>query len=192
LAGLRRRRFSVGSCHPLQTFNSASGGVRLARKSFFCVEGDPSAVRAARNLVRRIGARHFEIKPGAKGLYHAAAVLASGGVTALVSISLEALRACSLGELQSRSVLLPLVEGTIRNVRSAGPARALTGPVRRGDAGTIRLNLDALGKIDPDWRELYRLLSRRALVLARHARTPGERLESVSQLVAAPISNRKR
>ncbi|HEU4390379.1 MAG TPA: Rossmann-like and DUF2520 domain-containing protein [Blastocatellia bacterium] len=191
LADLRPRGFSVGSCHPLQTFPSTTAALELVQRSYFCVEGDRPAVRAARNLVRRVGAQYFEIKPDEKSLYHSAAVLGSGGVTALLSVSLEILARCNLGERQSLRVLLPLVEGTVNNIRGIGPARALTGPVPRGDAGTVRMNLEALGKIDPDWRELYRLLSRRAVALTRDAGIPSEKIKAVLPLLTSPARKRK-
>jgi predicted short-subunit dehydrogenase-like oxidoreductase (DUF2520 family) len=126
-------------------------------------------MRAARRLVKKIGAHHFEIPTEMKSLYHAAAVMASGGVTALVSISLEMLARCGLSEAQARRVLLPLVEGTVANIHAVGPARALTGPVRRGDAGTVTRNLHALAAVDASWREIYRQLAARGLVLAERA-----------------------
>jgi predicted short-subunit dehydrogenase-like oxidoreductase (DUF2520 family) len=158
--------FSVGSCHPLQTFESPARAIDRARASYFCIEGEARAVRAARKLVRRIGARHFEIPTEMKSLYHAAAVMASGGVVALFSISLEMLARCGLDEAESKKVLLPLIEGTIANVRALGPARALTGPVRRGDTGTVERNMKALAAIDSSWLEVYRLLAARSLSLA--------------------------
>jgi predicted short-subunit dehydrogenase-like oxidoreductase (DUF2520 family) len=158
--------FSVGSCHPLQTFESPERAISHARAGYFCVEGEARAVRAARKLVRRIGARHFEISTEMKSLYHAAAVMASGGVVALVSVSLEMLARCGLSEAESQKVLLPLIESTIANVRALGPARALTGPVRRGDSGTVERNMKALAAVDLNWLEIYRLLAARSLSLA--------------------------
>jgi predicted short-subunit dehydrogenase-like oxidoreductase (DUF2520 family) len=73
---------------------------------------------------------------------------------------------CGLSEREAADVLLPLIEGTIANVRSVGPARALTGPVRRGDAGTVERNIEALKGMDPSWLEAYRLLARRGVELA--------------------------
>ena len=169
LSPLVARGFSVGSCHPLQTFESPARAISRAQSSYFCIEGEAAAVRAARKLVRRIGARHFEIPTGMKSLYHAAAVMASGGVVSLVSISLEMLTRCGLSEAESKKVLLPLVEGTIANVRAVGPAGALTGPVRRGDAGTVRRNMEALASVHSDWLEIYRLLAARSLSLAEDA-----------------------
>jgi predicted short-subunit dehydrogenase-like oxidoreductase (DUF2520 family) len=165
LAALRDAHFAVGSCHPLQTFESPKQALGVIRQSYFCVEGDVRAVRAARMFVRRIGARAFEIPTAMKPLYHAAAVMACGGVTALLSASLNALQHCGLKEAEARCVLLPLSEATLANVHAVGPHRALTGPVRRGDVGTVQQNLDALGAIDAQWRTLYRLLAAQSLRL---------------------------
>ncbi|HKP86671.1 MAG TPA: DUF2520 domain-containing protein, partial [Blastocatellia bacterium] len=165
LSPLAARGFSTGSCHPLQTFESPARALELIPNSYFCIEGEPRAARAARRLVRRIGARYFEIPTELKSLYHAAAVMASGGVVALISISLEMLNRCGLSDAESRKVLLPLVEGTIANARAVGPRRALTGPVARGDAGTVRRNMKAIAAVDKQWLEIYRQLAARSLTL---------------------------
>src|SRR5262245_49799497 len=77
LALLRLRGFVTGSCHPLQTFESARRSFGSIRRSYFCIEGQPLAVRIARKLVRDMGGRTFEIPTRQKELYHAGAVLAS-------------------------------------------------------------------------------------------------------------------
>jgi len=170
---------SIGSCHPLQTFESPARALASAPASYFCIEGEPKAMRAARRLVRAIGARYFEIPTGMKSLYHAAAVMASGGVVALLSVSLDLLARCGLSDTESKKVLLPLVEGTIANLRAVGPRRALTGPVRRGDAGTVKRNMEALSSVDPDWLELYRLLAVRSLALAKASGIEEESFEEL-------------
>jgi predicted short-subunit dehydrogenase-like oxidoreductase (DUF2520 family) len=179
LEPLRRRGFSTGSCHPLQTFEDPARAMRLISKSFFCVEGDRRAVTTARKLVRDIGGSSFQVPTEMKGLYHAAAVLASGGVVALLSICLEALAECGLPPGQALAVLTPLVEGTVDNVRELGPAAALTGPVRRGDVSTIRKNLDALARADCQWAELYRHLAQRSVLLAEQVGGPTENLSGI-------------
>lgn len=165
LDALRELGFAVGSCHPLQTFESSRQALGVIQQSYFCVEGDRRAVRAARAFVRQIGARAFEIPTAMKPLYHAAAVMACGGITALLSASLDALQRCGLNEAEARRVLLPLSEATLANVRAVGPRRALTGPVRRGDVGTVRQNLDALGAADAQWQAVYRMLAAQSLRL---------------------------
>jgi predicted short-subunit dehydrogenase-like oxidoreductase (DUF2520 family) len=165
LEALNQFGMNVGSVHPLQTFESPRSALATVASSFFCIEGEPGAVRAARRLVRDMGARYFEIPTEMKSLYHAAAVLASGGVVALLSFSLEMLVRCGLGPTEARRVLFPLVQGTVANVSALGAERALTGPVRRGDSGTIARNLAALGAVDPEAAEVYRRLALRAVTL---------------------------
>lgn len=140
-------------------------------------------MRTARKLVRDIGARYFEIDTEMKSSYHAAAVMASGGVTALLSISLEILERTGLNKSQARKALLPLVEGTIANVRDVGPERALTGPVRRGDRGTVELNMKAIADLDSEWLEIYRLLSRQSLTLTRRTGADQQTLRKLYALL---------
>jgi predicted short-subunit dehydrogenase-like oxidoreductase (DUF2520 family) len=189
LTALVASGFSIGSCHPLQTFESPARAIIRAKTSYFCIEGEARAVRVARQLVRKIGARHFEIPTEMKSLYHAAAVMASGGVVSLVSISLEMLARCGLTEAESNQVLLPLVEGTIANVRAVGLARALTGPVRRGDTGTVKRNMEAVALIQSSWLEIYRLLAARSLSLAEEAGLDEKSLAELRRLLKT--KNRK-
>lgn len=184
LTPLARIGFQTGSCHPLQAFESPQSAVAKIQSSYFCIEGSPRAARAARRLVGRIGASHFEIATAMKSLYHAAAVMASGGVTALVSISIEMLSRCGLTDDQSARVLLPLVEGTIANMRAVGTARSLTGPIRRGDAGTVERNMKALNETERDWVEAYRLLSRRSIILAEQVGVDKQALKKLRRILS--------
>lgn len=183
LHSLSRLGMSIASCHPLQTFASPERAIDLISKTWFCIEGEARAVRAARRLVRDIGAQHFEIDTEMKSLYHAAAVMASGGVTALLSISLEMMEQVGLSQLKARQALSPLVEATVANTRDVGPARAITGPVRRGDAGTVNLNMNAIAALDAEWLELYRALARRSLLLAERAGTNPQALAKLHLLL---------
>jgi predicted short-subunit dehydrogenase-like oxidoreductase (DUF2520 family) len=172
LAALRGSGFAVGSCHPLQVFESPRQALAIIRQSYFCIEGDAGAVRAARSFVRQIGARSFEIPTDRKPLYHAAAVLAAGGVTALLSVSFDALGRCGLNEAQARRVLLPLTKANVANVGAVGLRRALAGPVRRGDVGTVRRNMEALAANDLQWLTIYRLLAAQGLSLVESQINP--------------------
>jgi len=138
----------------------------------FAIEGDAEAVRLARRLARDVGGRPVRLRAGAKALYHAAAVLASGHVTALLDTSLEAMRRAGLGEREALAAVLPLVTGTIANVEAAGTEAALTGPFARGDEGTIARNRAALEAVDPRAAEVYDLLGERSREIARRRRSP--------------------
>jgi predicted short-subunit dehydrogenase-like oxidoreductase (DUF2520 family) len=82
-------------------------------------------------------------------------------------------------------VLLPLVEATVANVRERGPSLALTGPVRRGDAGTVERNLKALSAVNPAWLEVYRLLAAQGAELAEKTGTAAPALDAIRGLLNA-------
>ena len=80
----------------------------------------------------------------------------------------------------ARPALAGLAAGAVENVAARGPAAALTGPVARGDARTVRLHLGRLSGAD---RALYSLLARQALVLAGEAGLPPEAAARVGQVL---------
>lgn len=171
LGALGERGASTGSCHPLQSFATAELGAERLPGSAFAIEGDRAAVAAATRLVRDIGGRPVRLGAGAKALYHAAAVMASGHVTALLDASLEAMRAAGLGESEALEAVLPLVEGTIGNIRRKGTRDALTGPFARGDQTTIERNRAALMAVSEDLARLYDELGARSRVIAKRSGT---------------------
>ena len=67
-----------------------------------------------------------------------------------------------------------LVEDTLSNVRSKSPSSALTGPIVRGDSDTVRLHLETLDRIAPQWNTLYRAMARATVDMAFEA----ERIDS--------------
>jgi predicted short-subunit dehydrogenase-like oxidoreductase (DUF2520 family) len=162
LEGLRAGGARVGSMHPLQSFATPELGVARVAGSVFAIEGDREAVAVARRIARDVGGRPVRLRAGAKALYHAAAVLAAGHVTALLDMSVEAMRAAGLDEEEALAAVLPLTRGTLANVEAAGTAGALTGPFARGDEGTIARNRAALEALDPRIAEVYDTLGARS------------------------------
>ena len=160
----------IGSMHPLQSFATPELGAARVAGSVFAIEGDREAVALARRLARDVGGRPVQLKAGTKALYHAAAVLAAGHVTALLDMSVQAMRAAGLDERDALAAVLPLVRGTLANVEAAGTAAALTGPFARGDEGTIARNRAALAALDPALAEVYDALGQRSRKLRRAMR----------------------
>lgn len=165
LAPLREKHWSTGSLHPLVSVSEPKAGARLLRGAFWCVEGDKRAVRLARTIVSDLEGKSFAISSDKKPLYHAAAVMASGNVTALFDVALEMLRDCGLNPKQAQAALLPLLASAVRNLEELDPARALTGTFARGDLETVKRHLEAL-KNNRSALEIYRLLGRRSLELS--------------------------
>lgn len=165
LAPLRKKDWSAGSLHPLVSVSEPIAGANLLRGAFWCVEGDKRAVRLGRSLVRDLDGNSFSIDSTMKPLYHAAAVMVSGNVTALFDVALEMLGECGLTRKQAQRALLPLLTSAVKNLEKHDPARALTGTFARGDVETVKRHL-AILKGNEAALQLYRLLGRRSLVLA--------------------------
>jgi predicted short-subunit dehydrogenase-like oxidoreductase (DUF2520 family) len=186
LRTLREVGFSVGSLHPLVSVSDPVQGAISLRSAFFCLEGDEEAVRVARKIVRALEAQSFSIEAKRKALYHAAAVMGSGHVTALFDIATEMLAACGLSERRAREILLPLVQSAIENLRTSDPAQALTGTFARADLSTVRRHLAALkSQKMTDARAAYVLLGRRSLRLAKEADVPSGALREIERILTA-------
>ena len=138
-------------------------------------------------MAEAIGGRPVRLGRGAKPAYHAAAMLAAGGLVALLDAIAELGRVAGLDEAGSLAVFGPLIEQTLGNARAIGIRGALTGPLTRGDEGTLRAHLAELGAHAPGVLELYRALARRELALAeaRGALAP-EGAERVRSSLANP------
>ncbi len=126
-------------------------------------------------MATAIGAHAVRLAPGTKAAYHAAAVLAAGGFVAL----LDAIAELGPGGRPRRGrrrwpIYGPLIEQTLGNARALGIRAALTGPMTRGDVGTLEAHLAALAAHAPDVLPLYRAAAEREIVLAeeRGALTP--------------------
>jgi predicted short-subunit dehydrogenase-like oxidoreductase (DUF2520 family) len=165
LTPLRKKGWSTGSLHPLVSVSEPKAGAGLLRNAFWCVEGDKRAVRMARAIVRDLDGKSFSISSDKKPLYHAAAVMVSGNVTALFDIALEMLGECGLTRTQAQQALLPLLASAVRNLAEMNPSQALTGTFARGDVETVKRHL-ALLKSNASALAAYRLLGLRSLELA--------------------------
>jgi predicted short-subunit dehydrogenase-like oxidoreductase (DUF2520 family) len=182
LAPLRARGVRVGSMHPLASVSEAEAGAASLRTAFYCVEGDAAAVRAARRVVRDLGGESFRVESRHKPLYHAAAVMAAGHVTALFDVAVDTLGRCGLTERRAQAVLLPLLRSVVENLSERTPARALTGSFSRADAETVGKHLLALGGLeDSDALAVYKLLGAHSLKLAERAGADRDAVEKVRQ-----------
>jgi predicted short-subunit dehydrogenase-like oxidoreductase (DUF2520 family) len=168
LAPLAAAGFATGSLHPLVSISDPRTGSEKLRGAFYCLEGDATANRVARSLVKDLKGHSFHIDSNFKPLYHAAAVMASGHVTALIALATEMLVECGLDEKTARRVLMPLLESTVANLSESDPAQALTGTFARGDLDTVKRHVKALSsKRLSEALAAYRLLGRRSLELAQ-------------------------
>jgi len=174
---------AVASMHPLQTFPSVDAAVDRLDGAFFFCEGDDAALTALWPFVTDLGGTFVLIDPAAKTLYHAAAVMASNHLVALLDAALALQERAGIDRQTARPAMAPLIRATVENVLAAGPAAALTGPVARGDADTIRRHLDALADGDADLAAFYRAAARWTARVAEQKGTPGDDLGRIRELL---------
>ncbi len=157
----------VGSFHPLVAFADMERAVAALHGATVAIEGDDQLAALLADMAEVIGARPVRLAPGSKPAYHAAAVLAAGGFVALLDAIAELGRVAGLDEAGSLAIYGPLIEGTLSNARALGIRAALTGPMTRGDVGTLATHLRTLVAEAPDALELYAAAARREIALAR-------------------------
>lgn len=185
LAPLRALGISVGSLHPLVSISDAAPDQDAFRAVHFCVEGDRAAVRVARSLVKELNGKPFTISSEAKPLYHAAATVSSGHVTALFDLATEMLQECGLSKHRARQILAPLLKSTAANLGTQSPAEALTGPFARGDFATVQKHLAAMkAKKMSEAADLYAALGLRAVKLAESTKSNRSSAKDIKKLLS--------
>ena len=162
LRPLAERGHPTGSLHPLVALSDEAAAQNL-RGAWYAVEGDSAAAAAAARLVRAMGGKTLSVDSDGKPLYHAAAVAASNLVVGLLAVAERWMVESGVGAADARAALASLAGGAVQGVERAGPVGALTGPVARGDAGTVRAHL---AQLSPPDRAVYSVLSLAALELA--------------------------
>ena len=167
LAALAAAGVACGTLHPLQTAANPEEGVRVLPGVAFAIDGAPEAAAWAGRLVALLGGVALHIPAASRPLYHAAAVMAGNYVIALMSTAVMLMREAGVEEATARRALQPLARASLENTFRLGPAVALTGPIARGDADTVREHLLALAKVPADVTRLYRAAGLAALEIAR-------------------------
>ena len=157
LAPLSGSGAALGSFHPLQTFTDPESAASRLRGSVASVEGDPRAIAVASDLARCLGMRPVPIAREAKVRYHAGAVFASNYVVAVAEVARQILADAGLPPESAWQGLQGLLRGTFESLQQGLPEQALTGPISRGDAATVRKHLALLSG---EQAALYRTLGR--------------------------------
>lgn len=175
------RRLAV---HPLQTFPDVRRAIEeLPGCAAAVTADDEEGYAVGEAIARDLGARPFRLADDARPLYHAAAVLASNDLVALSGLAARAFEVAGVPD--PAAAMLPLQRATVDNVGRLGPAAALTGPILRGDAGTVDRNLAALSALLPEAVNAYVVLARAALDLATSSgRLDPARAASVEEVLS--------
>lgn len=155
----------VASIHPLHSFATPAHSIQQFSGSYCAYEGDRQALDILIPAFEKIGAQCFEIK-GDKWLYHAGSVIACNYLVPLLNASYQAFAAAGIQQPLAEKLLQPLLEGTLNNIRTQGPAAALTGPIARGDSAFVLQQLTALKESNPQLGDFYKDMAKHTTQLA--------------------------
>lgn len=145
--------------HPAMSFTGMSLDLVRLNECMFGVTAASMVLPIAQALVVEMGAESTVIEEEDRGIYHAALAHASNHLVTLAGQSAELLR--RIGVEAPERVLGPLMRGSLENALASGEG-ALTGPVARGDTGTINAHRVALAdaEVPSDIRDAYLAMGR--------------------------------
>jgi len=156
----------VGAFHPLQTFASVKQAIENIPGSTFAVEAEEPLLSTLKDMATALDGHWIELKAKDKVVYHAAAVIACNYLVTLVKLATDLWQSFNIPQSQATQALLPLIRGTIHNIDTVGIPQCLTGPIARGDTGTIKKHLDAFQKTAPKLLSTYRELGIQTIPIA--------------------------
>ncbi|TDC92459.1 DUF2520 domain-containing protein [Saccharopolyspora aridisoli] len=153
--------------HPAMTFTGRPEDVdRLSDACMVITADELTGWSVAESIAIELGMEPVRLPEEARPLYHAALTHGANHLITLVNECQQLLRDGGV-EVPGR-VMAPLLSASLDNALRLGD-RAYTGPVVRGDSGTVRGHLRALSDADPDVVPGYRELARRTAVRAERS-----------------------
>jgi predicted short-subunit dehydrogenase-like oxidoreductase (DUF2520 family) len=162
----RRAGAQVGVFHPLQTFASLKEALENLPGSTFAIEAEDPLYSILTKMARDLEGQSIRLTAGEKVLYHVAAVITSNYTVTLVKMATDLWQAFGVPAAKATHALLPLLRGTVNNIAKVGLPNCLTGPIARGDIGTLRQHLAALQEHAPGILEAYRQLGLQTIPVA--------------------------
>jgi len=169
------------SVHPMLAFPSKFGSWQQVSHAYFTVEGDSVSQQYFLELFHSTNNGVSVISADKKPVYHAAASMLSNQICALLQVGIELFTECGFSQEKAYAAAAPLIRANVENVLCSDAVAALTGPVERGDAGTIERHLLALEGLGGDSADVYRVLARRLVKMARqkHPERDFQKMESI-------------
>ncbi|MEE8372818.1 MAG: DUF2520 domain-containing protein [Dehalococcoidia bacterium] len=175
----------VGGFHPLQTFASVDHAIENLPGSTFGLETEGELLETLRQMASALDGNSILLGAVDKVLYHTAAVLACNYLVTLVKLSTDLWQLFGVPAPDAVRALMPLLRGTLNNVENVGLPNCLTGPIARGDLGTIGKHLAALEQSAPALLAPYRELGLQTVPIALDkGKIDSERADQMRQLLA--------
>lgn len=166
LESARQFGANPGCFHPLQTFASVEKAIENLPGSTFAIEAEESLLTVLKEMATSMAGNWVILKACDKVLYHAAAVFACNYLVTLVKLATDLWQDFGVPREQAIKALLPLLRGTLSNIENVGLPDCLTGPIARGDVGTIKKHIEALEKEKPYLLSSYKQLGLQTIPIA--------------------------
>lgn len=181
------------SLHPLQAFAHEDKALKDLPQTYFSLEGADPRIQHVETILKKLGNPYFTIKDQSKSLYHLSACMFSNYLVTLMAGAGDALAAAGIAPQEGFKAMLPLVEGTIANIVRLGPAKALTGPIARGDVTTVTQHLNALSAPELGaLKSLYAFMGLKTLDLAiQDVLNDEDRAQQLRDVLAAALTTNK-
>ena len=155
----RALRYSV---HPLFACSSKEDSYKDISSALFTIEGSKEKLDFMKSIIESLGNKVQVIKAKDKVKYHAATVMASNQMLGLIKCACDLLKESGFDDVSALQAIKPLLFGNIHNVYRQGLKDALTGPVARGDMGTVNKHLNV---IKGETKDIYSLLTNKLIEL---------------------------
>jgi predicted short-subunit dehydrogenase-like oxidoreductase (DUF2520 family) len=176
---------NTGCFHPLQTFASIDQAIENIPGSTFAIEAKGPLLDILKEMATALEGDWVILKAGDKVLYHAAAVFACNYLVTLVKVATDLWQTFGVSPAQATKALMPLLRGTLSNIENVGLPNCLTGPIARGDLGTISRHLESLEKQAPPLLNIYKELGRQTIPIAlAKGKIDSQRTEELKALLA--------
>ena len=190
LDAARKSGASIACIHPVQSFSSIDNAIRNIPGSVFGVTAAAKTKKQAGLIVRDLHGIPVNVSPDQKPLYHAAACFASNYLVALLNVVETIYASIGINETNARKAYMPLIAGTLKNIEASGATKALTGPIARGDASTIRKHLATIKKTLPQYTALYSALGLITTEIAKKKGTlNSEQMNIINNLLKGATCN---
>lgn len=137
--GAERYGARVASLHPMMTFSDRNTEIQRMKSMTIALEGE---CRELEEIIKVLGNNCFKVDAQSKVRYHLGGVYACNLILPMVSRGIANLMMCGLKEEEAKTILMPLIEKTVDNIRLKGVRGAVSGPLERGDIGTIEKHLE--------------------------------------------------
>lgn len=150
----------IASIHPLKSFASIEEAIKSLPGTIFGITySSTESKKMAEFLVKSLGGEIIEVENNKKPLYHAAACVASNYLVTLINYAVLIHKKMGIKPEDSLKGLMGLVEGTVSNIKKMGTEKSLTGPIARGDVGTIKEHVKSFNEFfSKEDSALYRMM----------------------------------